>query len=115
MEITFKTNKLQKCCNNESEGTKVWGERIARKVFRRLMELRAAQNLAQISHLPPPKLHSINGIRKGCFAVYTEHPHRLIFKPNHEPVPHLPDGGVDKANVTRILILEVEDYHGKRK
>lgn len=39
--------------------------------------------------------------------------YRLIFEPDHEPLPELLDGGVDRAKVTKILIREVVDYHDK--
>jgi proteic killer suppression protein len=31
--------------------------------------------------------------------------------PDHDPVPRLPDGGVDEAAVTKIRFIEVTDYH----
>ena len=115
MEIAFRNNKLKKCCNERDAGIKAWGTQIANKVFQRLMELRAAENLSEISSLPPPRCHSIDDIRKGCWAVDLVHPQRLLFKINQDSVPKLQDGSVDLKNVTSIKIWEVEDYHGKRK
>jgi putative killer suppression protein higA len=66
-----------------------------------------------ISHLPPPRLHKLEGERSGEYAVDLVHPLRLIFKINQTPIPLLSDGGVDRSKVTKIMILEVEDYHGK--
>lgn len=37
---------------------------------------------------------------------------RIVFVPDHDPVPLLPDGGIDVANVTAVEIIEVVDYHG---
>ena len=115
MDIDFKNNKLKKCCNEKAAGIKEWGLPIANKIFQRLTEFRAADNLSEISSLPPPRCHSVNEIRKDCWAVDTIHPTRLLFKINQEPVPKLPDGGIDLKNVKSIKIWEVEDYHGKRK
>lgn len=115
MNINFKTKRLAKCCNNEKEAIKEWGDQYARKVLRRLNELRANVTLQDVSHLPPARLHELEGNRKGTFAVTVKEPVRIILKPDHEPVPLKQDGGIDKSCVTDITILEVEDYHGKRK
>lgn len=115
MNIDFKSNKLRKCCNRYTEGVREWGERIAVKVVQRLNELRAAQDLSEISSLPPPRLHCVDSIRNNCWAVDIVHPMRLLFVINQIPIPLLPDGGVDKAKVTDIKIMGVEDYHGKQR
>lgn len=54
MEISFKTNKLAKYCNSYQNAVKMWGEPMAKKIVQRLNELRAANDLSVISHLPPP-------------------------------------------------------------
>jgi len=38
-------------------------------------------------------------------------PQRLIFEPDHNPVPQKPDGGLDWTQVTRIRVIEITDYH----
>ena len=48
---------------------------------------------------------------KGNNAVDLVHPHRLVFAPNHEPVPKKCDGGIDLDKVTSIIVIEVVDYH----
>ncbi len=40
-----------------------------------------------------------------------DHPYRLIFIPDHGPVPRHEDGGLDWSLVTAITILGVEDTH----
>ena len=57
--------------------------------------------------LPPLK-----GKRKGQFAVYVKQPFRIVFQPYHDPIPKKEDGTIDLERVTRVLILEVVDYHG---
>ena len=73
--------------------------------------LKSAENLAQVPVRKPDRRHELTGKRKGTFAVDLKHPFRLIFKPNHEPVPKKEDGGIDLTKVTAITILGVEDYH----
>lgn len=115
MEISFKTNKLAKHCNSYQNAVKMWGEPMAKKIVQRLNELRAANDLSVISHLPPPRLHELIGKRDDEYAVDLVHPARLIFKVDQSPLPVLADGGVDRSKVTSIMIVEVEDYHGKQK
>ena len=45
------------------------------------------------------------------FAIDLVHPFRLVFEPNHDPLPRRKDGGIDLEQVTAIKILEVVDYH----
>jgi proteic killer suppression protein len=112
MEIVFKTAKLQKLCNSNKELQRKYGPQKARKILQRLDGLKAAETLADLSHLPPLRCHELKGDRDGQLAIDTIHPFRMIFEPAHHPVPLLPDGGMDKLLVTAVRILEVDlDYH----
>lgn len=73
--------------------------------------LQAADTLADVPKIKPDRCHSLTGSKKRQFAVDLKHPYRLVFAPNHEPVPQKYDGGIDLSKVTAILILNVEDYH----
>ena len=115
MDIDFKAKKLEKICNTYALAKKEYGEDVARKLMQRLNELRAAECLGQISHLPPPQLHEIGGIRPGCYGIHLKEPFRLVIKPANTPVPKKQDGGIDLQKVNFISVIEVEDYHGKRK
>jgi toxin HigB-1 len=111
MNIAFSTTKLQKTFNSEKELIREYGQEKSRVIIRRMAVLRAAVNLEQVPHLPPERRHELTGTRKGQFAVDLKHPFRLIFTPNHEPVPRKADGGIDLQQVTAITIQSVEDYH----
>ena len=111
--IYFKYRKLQKACNFEKTSIEEWGPQLAGRVRQRLAEFKAANSLSDISHLPPPRLHGLTGDRDGQFAVDLQHPFRLVFEPANDPVPLDSMSGIDKSRVTAILIIEVEDYHGK--
>ena len=112
MEILFASRKLEKACNIEREGIRMWGPENARKVRQRLAELSAADTLAAMSTLPPARLHPLKGSLRGKFAVDVKHPFRLVFEPAHDPVPLTDDGGMDLNRITRIQVLSIEDYHG---
>lgn len=111
MVISFASSQLQKLCNSEKVMQKKLGAPMAEKLQQRLAELQAADNLADISRLPPPRCHELKQDRQGDLAVDLVHPNRLIFRPDHDPIPAKADGGLDWAQVTRIVIVEIADYH----
>ena len=111
MHITFKTRKLKRTCESETLSNRAWGVRQAAVVRLRLAQLAAAGDLGVMEKIPGARLHELKGNRAGQFAVDGVHPHRIVFVPEHDPVPTLPDGGTDRGQVTAIRILAVEDYH----
>ncbi len=112
MEIVFGSHKLQKTCNSERESGRKWGAQNARKVRQRLTELAAAATLADVSRVPPVRLHQLRGNMAGKFAVDVKHPFRVVFEPANDPIPKKDDRGIDLVRITRIRVLSVEDYHG---
>ncbi len=112
MDIEFKSKKLQKICNTQKLLIKEFGKEQAEKIRRRLDELRAADNLQDISYLPPSRCHELTGNLKGKFSVDLRHPYRLIFEPAEAPVPLKQDGGIELEKVHAVTILDVEDTHG---
>ena len=111
MEVSFWTKKLQKVCSSEKAMLKEFGPQMAKKLKQRVAELAAAGTLEDMRHLPAARCHELSQDRKGQLAVDLVHPPRLVFEPNHTPVPRKPDGGLAWTEVTRILVLEVVDYH----
>jgi len=114
LDISFKNRKLAKTFNEGAKLEKTHGTKRARKIRIRLAEFRAAESLMDFW---PPKSGSsrchelTGGKRKGQFSVDLDHPYRLIFVPDHDPVPVLPHGGLDWSHITAIRILGVEDTH----
>lgn len=88
-----------------------FGKPLAERLQQRLAELRAADTLEDISRLPPARCHELSQDRKGQLAIDLVHPKRLIFEPDHNPLPYKPNGGLDWSNVTRIRVIEIIDYH----
>lgn len=111
MEVSFANQKLQKLCNNASKLRGEYGPKCADKIKRRLDQLRAAECLEDIRNLPGARCHELTADREGQLAVDLEHPKRLIFEPDHEPVPVGKNGGIDWQKVTRVLVIEIVDYH----
>jgi toxin HigB-1 len=112
LRIAFKSSKFAKAANSESEGNRQWGARAA-KVRQRLLELSAADSLADVSRLPPSRCHQLQQNLDELFAVDISASDRLIFEIDHKPIPRKKDGGIDLTKVTAILVLKIEDYHGQ--
>ena len=111
MKVTVKTTKLQKLLGKHKELVKAFGDKRARLIERRIVYLRGASNLHNVPPTKPFRCHELTGQRKGEFAVDVDEKLRIVFVPDHEPVPKLPDGGIDRKAVNEIVIIEVEDYH----
>lgn len=112
MKIFFQTRKMEKAANSESLGNRHWGTR-APKIRQRLAELAAANTLADVSTLPPPRCHQLTENLDEHFAVDITRNERLVFEVANNPTPRKQDGGIDLAQVTEIVILRIEDYHGR--
>jgi proteic killer suppression protein len=117
MEVRFRTNKLQKTCEDPKEAKKQHGVKVGEKIVLRINEFRAAKNLSIIAKLPAARLHMLEGDRKGEFAVDLAHPFRLVFTAVIENQPH--EGiAIDMNHLEIVQIVRVEeitDYHGKQK
>jgi proteic killer suppression protein len=114
LDISFSNAKLEKQFNEGKQLVRIHGSLRAEKIRVRMKELRAAASL--MVFLPPKsgpsRCHELTaGERKGQISVDLDHPYRLIFVPNHHPIPKKPDGGLDWGLVTAIKIIGVEDTH----
>ncbi len=111
MEVSFKSHKLEEIFTRRGGLRKAYGDRMERVIGNRINLLLGASNLSEVPTRSPERRHQFAGTRKGQFAIDLVHPHRLILKPNHEPVPRKDDGGIDLNQITAITIIGVVDYH----
>lgn len=109
MDIEFKTTKLKKTCEDFDLAKRVWGEKRARTIIRRINEIQSAESIADLNHAPPTRCHILEPRHKGVYAVDVVHPFRLLFQAISEDGALL--GNVNPSQVTRVRILEVRDYH----
>lgn len=107
MDFSFK-GKLKKQLGSEKEMLKAFGRDQAKPLRLRLGVLAKVRTLADVPVDPPPRCHQLKGKRKGQFAVVLIGNWRLVFEPD-PPVK----GRVSLANVKKICLLEVVDYHGE--
>lgn len=111
MKLDYKNNKLAKSVATLPVISKNYGTK-AKLVNQRLQELKAAQTLDSMRTLPAANCHELKGPLKGKLAVDISGNHRIIFEPNHNPIPTKVDNGLDWKQVTDILITAIgKDYH----
>ncbi len=111
VEIAFRNRKLAKTFNSAGALREAYGDPMAGTIMNRLAVLKNAKTLSLVPTTKPERRHQLKGKRKEQYAVDLVHPHRLVFKPNHEPLPRKADGGIDTDQVTAITIIGVVDYH----
>jgi proteic killer suppression protein len=111
LDITFRTKKLARECNDFRLLRKAHGERRAGLIRRRLDELHAANTLADISHLPPSRMHQLKGERQGQISLDLDYPYRLLIAVANNPVPKKSNGSINLSKVTAVVVLSVEDTH----
>ena len=110
VEIVFSSKRLQQQCATEAQRKRSFPH-CASQLNRRLGQMEAADSLAVMGTLPG-HCHELSGDFQGRLAVDVSGNYRLIFRSDHDELPTRSDGGLDWAQVTRIMILEVRDYHG---
>lgn len=111
MDIRFRTKKLQRLCNDRKAATRELGDQAAQRLHRRLADIVAAQSLTALSLIPGARPHMLKGDRAGQIAVDVTKSVRIVFEPDHNPVPLTADGGIDRSHVTAITVVFVGDYH----
>ncbi|MBU7582886.1 MAG: killer suppression protein [Nostoc sp. TH1S01] len=110
MDIVFSDRKFEKECNDQKLLKKNHGADRAKRIRRRLDDLRDADVLEDMRNLPG-RCHELLQDRAGQLSLDLDHPYRLIFEPADEPIPTKPDGGLDWNKVTAVRILGVENTH----
>src|SRR5690349_6294258 len=105
MDISFANKRLQRQLMDAGAMAQAYGP-LAGKLKLRLDLLKNVRCLAEVPHTPPHRRHLLTGDWAGHFAVDVSKSWRLIFKPNHDPVPTKADGGIDLQKVTAVEIVD---------
>ena len=109
MELTYKTNKLQKLCedmNYNKELVKKYGIDVAKKLPKRIKELKAFNSLNDVPTSLPYRRHKLSGDLKWHFAVNITGQYRLIFRQK--------DNNIiieDLREIKEIEIMEVSKHY----
>lgn len=110
MEYDYISKKLRKQLSSSSEIKKSFGER-AKLICQRLDEVDSSPNLAILMSLPGPDCHRLSGQRKNHWSLRISGNYRIIFEILDDPIPMKSETEIDYTKVTRILIVEIIDYH----
>lgn len=113
MTVSFDDRKLERQALDPKRAKKELGEQQAKRLLARLADMQAASTLAELKMLHSGRLHPLTGDRLGQLSLDLVHPYRLIFVPDHEPIPRLEDGGLDWSRITSVCVLGIENTHGK--
>lgn len=98
MDITYKSNKLEKVCTDAKVAERSYGNEMAEKIQMRIDELAAADTIEMMIQFHIGRCHSLTNNRKGQYAMDLVHPYRLVFEKH--------------GNEIQIAhILEIVDYH----
>jgi proteic killer suppression protein len=112
IDIRWSDHKLQKACATDKAGQRRFGADQWKVLQRRIAQLEFATSLDKLATMPG-NCHPLTADRAGEYALDLRGAYRLVFVPDHDPVPTLSDGGVDETLVTKVVITEVVNYHGR--
>ena len=108
MKTTYANRELEKLCNRSKYAVRKLGDKGAKKLQSRLADIEAAHDVKELVAGSP---HPLKGDREGDFSLRLHGACRLVFRPEHDPIPRLEDQGIDWRNVTAVQIVEIGDYH----
>jgi proteic killer suppression protein len=109
MEYFGNTSKLTKILGDERLRTKHYGKNVSRRIRERLEEFETADTLADISHLPPARLHALNNDKDhhDVFAVDVSANYRMVF----EGYDRHDEQSTTESEIVTINVMDIEDYH----
>lgn len=110
LKIDFLTTEHKLFFENPRKVKAAYGEPSAKKLQNRLDDLHAAPSMETMRSLPG-SWEELKGDRKGQFSARLQDGRRLIVRPQKEPPPTKPDGGLDWRAIDGLYIVEVVDYH----
>jgi plasmid maintenance system killer protein len=112
MEVSFANHRLQALYANPKKTLAEHGSRVGRVILVRLQQLCDVQCLMDMKAFPDARLHMLTGgTYHGTYSINVSQRLRLLFIPDHDPVPVLPAGNHDLTKITAVVIQGIEDTH----
>ena len=115
MEVSYKNRKVQKIFASPRSLEKEYGSKLARKIQERLDAIIDAPHLGNVPKGAPVYCHQLKWNRDEQFAVWVDERYRLVFEVDHDMIPRMGDGGIDLKAVTAVVVIEVVDYHRRKR
>jgi proteic killer suppression protein len=110
MQISFRTKKLAKQCNSRELLLKVYGERRAKVIMRRLDDLRAATVLDDLRHAPGD-LHAYRHRTDHTLTMDLPDGWRLYLRPADSPLPLQADGKtLDWTRTQSFTVVDISNH-----
>ena len=69
MNIDFNNNKVEKQCKELREAKKCFSDKIAKKLFKLINFIEAAENLESVINNPVYRFHDLKGKKDGSYAM----------------------------------------------
>lgn len=104
MNISYSSTKLEKVLTNERLIKKEYTA-FHKKLSNRMSELRTANNLDEIPHIPPPNRHKLSGDYSDCWGIDVSKNFRIVLRPTGTWDSN------DLKTICNIQIIIIEDYH----
>lgn len=108
MKLDFKDKKLRDLCEQGRVAEKKLGADSARKLRSRLSDIEAATTVLDLVAGAP---HPLKGDRKNQFSVSLAGGCRIVFEPDHDPLPLRDDQSLDWSQVFDVKVIFIGDYH----
>ena len=104
MELAFAKKFLRELCENEARAQQDLGTNVAKKLKRRVADLRASPC---VKDLVAGRPHELSGNRNRHVALELCEGYCIVISNNHAHVPMLDSGGTDWSRVSRVKIVEI--------
>lgn len=111
MEVGFESKRLQNLFSNPAKLRRRYGPERAAKIELRLSQILACADLSVLCRLPQARCHQLTADRFEQFSLDLDGPYRLLVEVGDDPVPRLPDGGIDRSQVRRLYVVDITDTH----
>ena len=95
-------------CERQRVAERKFGPDCARRLRSRLADLEA---VTCVTELVAGRPHPLHGVWAGLLALDLTGGRRIVLAPDHDPVPLSQDGSTDWAQVTRVSVVFIGDYH----
>lgn len=87
MDITYKSNKIEKICTDAKISDRTYGNEMSEKIQMRIGEIEAADTVEEMIKYRIGRCHPLINNRKGQYAVDLVHPYRLVFEKHGSQEP----------------------------
>jgi len=106
VQLSFATRELRQLCEDEEAMKQTLRTNVADVLRRRLADLSAASNMADLVAFPPIRVTSSTS----RYGIELCDRYFLMFHPNHRSAQTFPDGEIDWTSVSRVQITGIEQH-----